>query len=255
MKLKTVEVEGQTYAAIQDGKPIYLKDDGSEVPFDAAGTVQTISRLNGEAKGHREAKEAAETALKAFEGIDAAQAKDALEKIANIDTKKLIDAGEKDAAIEAAIKPFKDQLAEKDEAINKLSGTLNKEMIGGAFSRSKFVDEKLAIPADLVEARFGQNFKLENDQVVAYDGNGNKIYSPSSPGELAKFDEALEVLVNSYVNKDHILKGAGSSGGGAKTGADGAGGSKTITRANFDKLPPVEQRSKVNDGFKVVDAA
>src|SRR5690606_6729424 len=70
MKLKTLEVDGKTYAEVQDGKPVYVEDDGKEVAFDAPGTRNTISRLNAEAKSHREAKEAAEKALKGFEGIE-----------------------------------------------------------------------------------------------------------------------------------------------------------------------------------------
>ena len=83
MKLKTLEVDGKTYAEVQDGKPVYVEDDGKEVAFDAPGTRNTISRLNAEAKSHREAKEAAEKALKGFEGIeDPAAAIKALETVA-----------------------------------------------------------------------------------------------------------------------------------------------------------------------------
>lgn len=64
MKLKLDE---QGHAVLQDGKPVYVHDDGKEVAFDAPATVATITRLNGEAKVHREGKEAAEKALKAFE--------------------------------------------------------------------------------------------------------------------------------------------------------------------------------------------
>ena len=67
MKLK---LDDKGNVVLQDGKPVYVKDDGSEVAFDAAGTVSTIARLNGEAKGNRERAESAEGKLKAFDGID-----------------------------------------------------------------------------------------------------------------------------------------------------------------------------------------
>jgi len=75
MKLKTVEVNGTTYAVVADGKPVFVDEAGKEIPFDSPGTVATISRLNGEAKGHREAKEAAEAKLKVFDGLDPAKAR------------------------------------------------------------------------------------------------------------------------------------------------------------------------------------
>jgi hypothetical protein len=36
--------------------PVFIHADGREAPFDADTTVAAISRLNGEAKSHREAK-------------------------------------------------------------------------------------------------------------------------------------------------------------------------------------------------------
>src|SRR3546814_12734191 len=60
VKLKTIEVEGKVYAEVQDGKPVYVEDDGKELAFDAVGTRTTISRQNGQAKTHRERAEAAE---------------------------------------------------------------------------------------------------------------------------------------------------------------------------------------------------
>ena len=50
--------------------PIFIHANGTEAPFDADNTVSTITRLNGEAKTHREAKEAAELKLKSFDGIE-----------------------------------------------------------------------------------------------------------------------------------------------------------------------------------------
>lgn len=47
MKLKLDE---NGYVVVQDGKPVYVHDDGKEVAFDAPQTVQKISTLNGEAK-------------------------------------------------------------------------------------------------------------------------------------------------------------------------------------------------------------
>ena len=68
MKLKTVTIEGKTYAEVNEqGLPLYIHDDGKEVAHDAPQTVATISRLNGEAKINRERYEKAESALKTFE--------------------------------------------------------------------------------------------------------------------------------------------------------------------------------------------
>lgn len=58
-----------------------------------------------------------------------------------------------------------------------LEKQLYDSMIGGSFAGSKYIADKIAIPADLLQARFGQAFKVEEGRIVAYDASGNKIYS------------------------------------------------------------------------------
>ena len=227
MKLKLDE---NGNAVLQDGKPVYVHDDGKEVAFDAPGTVATITRLNSEAKGHRERAENAEKAVKAFEGIDdPAAAKKALATVANLDAKTLVDAGEIETVKTEISKAFQLQLDDVTGKAKTLEQQLYAEKIGGSFSRSKFIADKLAVPADMVQATFGQNLKVEDGKVVAYDAQGQKIFSRARPGELADFDEAIETLVSQYPHRDHILKSSGANGGGAQNG----GGNNQNTKGNF----------------------
>ena len=227
MKLKLDE---NGNAVLQDGKPVYVHEDGKEVAFDAPGTVATITRLNSEAKGHRERADNAEKAVKAFEGIDdPAAAKKALATVANLDAKTLVDAGEIETVKTEISKAFQLQLDEVTGKAQTLEQQLYAEKIGGSFSRSKFIADKLAVPADMVQATFGQNLKVEDGKVVAYDAQGQKIFSRARPGELADFDEAIETLVSQYPHRDHILKSSGANGGGAQNG----GGNNQNTKGNF----------------------
>ncbi|MDM1734527.1 hypothetical protein HX116_12040 [Acinetobacter towneri] len=226
MKLKTVTIEGKTYAEVNEqGLPLYIHDDGKEVAHDAPQTVATISRLNGEAKTNRERYEKAESALKTFEGIeDPAAAKKALETLKNFDDKKLVDAGEVEKIKLEAIKAVEEKYAPVVQERDAVQQQLHKELIGGGFARSKFIQENIAVPVDMIQATFGQSFKIEEGKVVAYGTDGQKIYSRTRPGEVADFDEALETLVGGYQYKDHILKGGQGSGGGFQGG--GQGGAK-----------------------------
>lgn len=227
MKLKLDE---NGNAVLLDGKPVYVHDDGKEVAFDAPGTVATITRLNSEARGHRERAENAEKTVKAFEGIDdPAAAKKALATVANLDAKTLVDAGEIEKVKSEISKAFQLQLDDMTGKANGFEQQLYAEKIGGSFARSQFIAEKMAVPADMVQATFGNNFKIEEGKVVAYDAQGQKIFSRSRPGELADFNESLETLVSQYPHRDHILKSSGANGGGAQNG----GGNNQNTKGNL----------------------
>lgn len=227
MKLKIVEVDGKQYAEVLDGKPVFTGDDGKDIAFDAAGTRDTITRLNAEAKSHRERAETAEKTVKAFEGItDPAAARSALDVVSKLDQKKLVDAGEIDVVRNEISKAFQTQLDEMTSKAQTFEQQLYAEKIGGSFARSKYIAEKLAVPADMVQATFGRNLKIEDGKVVAYDAQGQKIFSRARPGELADFDEAVETLVSQYPHRDHILKSSDANGGGAQGGGGGNSGAK-----------------------------
>lgn len=229
MKLKTVTIEGKTYAEVDGDKPIYIHDDGKETPHDAAHTVATISRLNGEAKTHREAKEQLEAKFKGFEGIeDPAAAKKALETLKNFDDKKLVDAGEVEKIKLEAIKAVEEKYAPIVQERDAFQSQLHNELIGGGFARSKFIQDNIAVPVDMIQATFGKNFQIENGKVVAVGADGQKIYSRTRPGEIADFDEALETLVGGYQYKDSILKGSQSQGGGFQGGGGNKSGPKSL---------------------------
>jgi len=251
MKLKLDE---HGHVVVQDGKPVYTKDDGTEVAFDVAGTAASIARLNAEARDHRVRAETAEKTLKTFEGIeDPEAARKALQITANLDAKKLVDAGDVEKVRQEAIRAVEEKYKPVVDERDRLQGEIYKEKVGGAFARSKFIADECAIPADLVEARFAKHFKLEEGAVVGYDANGNKLYSDANPGQLATPDEALKMLVNQYQYKDQILKGSQASGAGAGTNQGAGAGAKTIKRADFDRLPAEQKQQTIASGVVPID--
>jgi hypothetical protein len=233
--------------------PGFVGADGKEAPFDGDATVSTISRLNGEAMGHRQRAEKAEAAVKAFEGItDPAAAIKALNTVKNLDDKKLVDAGEVERVKDEAIKSVKAQYEPIVQERDTLKADLFNEKIGGAFARSKFIADKVAMPADFVQAAFGKHFTVEGGKIVAKDANGQQMFSRTRHGEPADFEESLEILVDSHPQKASILKGSGASGGGAGS-SNGAGGQKTMARAQFEALDPAARATAIKAGTTVTD--
>lgn len=237
MKLKLDE---NGAVVVQDGKPVYVGEDGKEAAYDAPAMHATISRLNREAQGHREAKEAAEKALKAFEGLDPDKARKAVEIASNLDQSKLVEAGKVEEIKTAAIKAMEAKYQPIVEAHEKLQRELYAERLGAKFASSKFISERTILPPDIAQATFGQHFTIEDGRIVAKDANGQPIYSAANPANLADFDEAIETLVSGYAHRDRILRGTNHSGSGTAP-VDGGAGNRKMSREQFAKLNAAQQ--------------
>lgn len=255
MQLQTLDIEGKTYALVQDGKPVYKTEDGKEVAFDAVGTRDTISRITDESKGFKQRAQDAETKLKGFDGItDVAAARKALETVANLDAKKLIDAGEAQRVRDEIESGYKGKLTEAEQRFADLQTRYHGEKIKGAFAGSKFIADKVEVPIDMLQAAFGRHFSVdEAGQVVALDSAGKPIGSNKKFGEAADFEEAIERLIDAYPFKDNILKGSGARGSGAQGNGSGTAGGKTMTREQFDAMGQAERAAKFRDGFTIAD--
>lgn len=237
MKLKTVEVNGATYAEVRDGHPVYVRDDGKEVAFDAPHAVSTIKRVSDE---RDEAKKLADQ-LKTFEGLDPAKAREAIATVRNLADNKLVEAGKVDelvkSRLEEATKLWEGEKAKFSEQLREEQSKVRKHLVSARFATSKAL-EKTTLTPDIAEKVWGDHFRIEGDQVVAVRADGSKIYNRSRPGDLADFDEALDQLIDTYANKERILRGSGSSGSGATGSTRAAGG------PNLDNLPPQERLAR-----------
>jgi len=253
LKLKTVTVGDKTYAEVQDGKPIFIDGD-MEIPYDVPAAATKITELNTEAKNHRVAKENAEAALKTFEGINVTEAKKALDTVKNLGDAKLIEAGKVEEIKAAAIKAVHDEYAPVVKERDEFKGKLYEEQTGSRFRSSKFITDKMSVPAEVVQSVFGKHFKDVEGKLQAFDATGNLIYSKSRPGEPADFDEGLEQIVGAYQYKDNLLKGTGG-GSGAKSGNGSGGnqGEKKLTRSEFNQLDHTSRAAKMKEGFEVVE--
>lgn len=234
---------------LKDGNPIWVNVDGSETTLGG----DTIARLNREAQTSRERYEAAETKLEAFKGIDATKAREALDTVSKIDQKKLIDAGEVDKVRQSIGAEWQGKLDEAIKATEAANARADNYLLNNAFSTSKFIGDKLTIPADMVQATFGRNFKVEDGKIVAYDNNGNKLSSPARAGEFANMDEALSMLVDGYAGKSHILKGGNHQGSGGDGGQGGKGGQRTYRRSELDEWQASGQINKITAAMEAVN--
>ena len=157
---------------VQDDKPVYVADDGKEIVFDYPATLATIARLNAEAKGHREEKEAARREAQAVRRYRRSREGPQGPRDRQEPRRQEADRGRRGRqgqsrkprplttnSSRASRRNIKPVIDERD----KFKADLQQEILGGAFSRSKFIAEKLAVPADIVQARFGQSFSSRKE--------------------------------------------------------------------------------------------
>ncbi len=250
MSLK-LKVDEQGHAVLENGHPVYIFPDGTEKPLDVPTLYANLGKANNEAKERRLEIQNLE---KTLEPITEAKIEDipgfvasalkALDTVKNLDDKQLVDAKKveelKKSVSESWEKKVNDQKSSFESKIAELNGVLSKKeqqirqlMIEGAFDRSRFLKEKTVLPPDIAHKAFGDNFKIEEQKngtlkLVAFDTEGNQLFSEEKPGADPDFEEAISILVNRHPQKDFFLR-SDSTGGGTPP-AGGGGGKTTFSK-------------------------
>lgn len=220
--------------ATKDGNPIWLDSNNAESVM--AG--DTVSRLNHEAMTNRKDLEKARGELKAFEGLDPAKAREAIELVGKLDKGKLLDAGKVDELTNQIKAQFTEQLDGEKKINADLRNNLNKTKLENAFALSEFVKDKLALPLDVARSYFSNNIEFDDAGNMIFKGpDGNPVMSKTKIGEKADFNEALSILVENNPNRDALLKGGNHQG----SGNNGGGGNekpgvKTYRRSEIDAM-------------------
>jgi hypothetical protein len=259
--VKLVKDEDGNVKVNDDGKPLYLNDKDEEVPVDVPVMYQKILDLGQENKGHREKYEELSKKFAVFdevEDIEAwhAEALKAIETVENFNEKDWLKADKVEnmkaqmrQAHDAELNKIKEQF---EENIGKLTASLGKKeeqirklVVSNKFSSSSMFSgtkPKTTMSSDVAEAFFGHHFKVEEDDktgdpVVRAYNNGNVILSasPERIGEIADFDEAMEILFDQYPKKDMYIRSSGRG-----SGAGGGGGDEDET--GLDNISQLQKK-------------
>jgi len=252
MKLKLDE-EG--HAILEDGKPVYVKDDGTETAYDVAAAQAKISELNAKAAESRLKLEQAATREKLFKGLDPVKAREAIafrEALGDeIDPAKVT---HEIAGHKATIAGLTTQVEELQGRISKADETIDGLTIGTAISTSEFVRTKL-VPAlqdpTLFRAAYGKHLGRDEDgNVVVKDAAGNTMMSEKNPGKPASPDEAFPKLI---VNKHHLAPG-NASGGGGNGNANSNGNDPGKKSGKWSELARADQVAAIKEYGSLKDA-
>ena len=260
MKLK-LKVDEEGHAVVQDGKPVYIYEDGREAPFDAAAAMQKINELNQENADRRHQNKELEEQVKVYKDkdgnlLDAEEARNAIEMVKNLNDKEMYDATQVESLKsqmnkayvekeEALQKHFKKEIEELQSTLNKKNDTIYGLMVRSKFATSPTILDKTNLPPDMAADYFGKNFKVEGDgddvRVIGYLDK-EKIFSRERPGSPANFEEALQAVIDAYPMKDRIMRAtAGGSGAGGAFSTGSPGSTNSRLKSQLKDLPPVER--------------
>jgi hypothetical protein len=264
--------------AVDDNKNPIVIDDEKEKEFglDAISLYSKIPSLQAEAKKYREERDSFKNKVEvlgdvdpaeliervnAFHDIDPKAAREALSTVANLDQldkEKNIEIEKVKAGVAESynakirdldnlhlkkVQTLEESLSSKDAAIRHL-------LIRGAFDRSEFIRDQTVLPPEIAYNTFGKQFKIDDEngqlKVFALDNKGEKIFSLARPGEYASPDEAIEILINQYPQKDSILRT--SNGGSGASGNTLQGAGERAKRAALNALNPVQRLTELRRG-------
>lgn len=252
MEYKTVEHEGVSFICVDDkGLPIVVDDDGKEQAVDAIHLLSKIPSLQEESKNHRlrakEIREEFDSFKESFAGIeDPAKAREALDKIKDIENQKLIDAGEAEALrkqLQAAADKvlsetktsYENKIVDLQKIIAQQDNDIFDAKVTSRFDNSSWfsgAEPKTILPPSVAKDHFGKYFKVEKSgsgqSVVVGYINDEKIFSIERPGEVAGFDEAIGIILDRHPQKEQIVRSP--FGGGA------GGGDTPTSKSTLDKL-------------------
>jgi hypothetical protein len=205
--------------------------------------------LTQEKDRHFSAATKAKESLKVFKGIDPEQAKDALETVKALKDKELLDAnGVKAIKAEMAenfeaekknlAKDTAEKLGEKDNTIAAHKKAIFDLAVFSQFATSDYFNgpnRKCIYTARDAVKIWGHNFPVEvqddgSYQIKPVDDDGKPLLSQTEHGAPAKFDEAIEKLINRRSDKADLLRdpnaashgpaSQGNQGGGRNQGKD-----------------------------------
>lgn len=265
------EVDAGTYGALPEAQRGWYTKDGEKYKLDLSKVdIEDVGGLKSalqkerdkvaetEREGKRKLKELADK----YKDIDPEKYREILGQFDSAEEAELLKQGA------AGMQKILDKRTEKLRAdFEKKEKKLTEERDGALEVASTYMDRVLdnhvraAATAAGVHPGAVDDVLLRARQLFTLDDDGNPVqYVEGSETDLVMGKDGKTPFAPAEWLGDMAEKAphwfpASSSGGGASgdKGGKGAGGGKTIKRAEFDKLDAGARVAKINEGVKVVD--
>lgn len=216
----TLKQDDNGNAILQDGLPVYVKPDGTEVPYDVSKAQTSIHELGRENQSWREKYQSANEIASKYKDLDYEEVQKALETVSKLDNKQILEASEYEQRIAAVKKSLEEQLTSAQQELTNLRQSNAIGKIKAGIAASPFM-KQAAVSAETLHTLLRDNFKVEqNGDFYAVDSNGNKILNDS--GHVATVEEAVVSLMHNHPDLALFTKPSGNQGAGVSNGGGNA---------------------------------
>lgn len=120
----------------------------------------------------------------------------------------------------------------------------------GALTKAGATEEGLDLLPDRLAGRIHLETVDGKRVLKIMQADGETPMAGNGKDGLATFDDLVKEAAGKWPS---LFKGSGQSGSGKEPGKGSGGGSKTISRAEFNKLSPQDRGAKMRDGYTLTD--
>lgn len=235
--------------AIPEAQRSLYKEANGKFVLDVDG-YEDPANLKSALQKERDAAKAASKQVQAWAALGKSpeEIQALVESQAQAEREKLTKNGEWEKLRDQMVSQHKTELSKKDEAISARESALSRHLVDAA-AVTALAEAKGSAALLLPHIRAAVKVVEENGEYVVrvVDKNGPRV---NGKGEFLTIKD-LVVEMRQSEEFGRAFDATGTTGGGAQ-GSTGSGGSKTMTQAAFDQLPPKQRAAKMAEGYRVV---
>ena len=235
--------------------PESLRESAQEVDgkfhVDASALTSKLQEILGEKKTRDAEVRRLKAEFEKYKDLDPEKAREALQNIQDAEAEKLKAKGDWDSREKALKSGFDTEKTAWTAEKSTYETALDDLVIFNELARVGALPEVKLRDAELIQphiSRFVKRKGLKDYEVL--DASGQVRYGPD--GNPLKLDSFLREL-REHPKMSIFFEATGASGSGAPSSTGGAGKSKTMKRAEFDKLDPISAMEAVKAKVAIVD--
>jgi hypothetical protein len=234
-----------------EGKPAGMSEGDAKL-------LKEVMKLKSKVADSETALREARERLSSYDGVDAAKAKQLLEKEKDTERQAAESRGEYDRLVKQMGERHTEEMKVANAALAVANGSTSvlqlqiaELTVGNAFGVSQFVAGDLTLTPSKARVIYGNHFEFKDGRVVGYDkpvGASERTVLVDSTGEPLVFDDAMRKLVDADPDRDQLLRSKAKAGASSSTVAKGS--ARAVADADRAARSSMSPSEKIAAGLK-----